>query len=664
MVVCVAILILGSQKAQACTQIEETLSSPDGNIQLRFRLCDGSPQYAVSVRSREQLTWSSLGYSFRNHPSLRSGFEVSEVKKRSHRRIWEQVWGEERHITDHYNEMKVFLVESAGARRQLNLIFRVFDDGMAFRYEIPAQVGLSQFVIMDEHTEFNFVADHPAWWIETYHYHRYEQLYKRSRLSAIADAHTPLTIEGGNHFFSVHEANLTDYASMTLKANGPGRLKADLVPWKNGDKVRATAPMVSPWRTLQIGRTPGDLITSYLILNLNEPNQLADTSWIKPQKYIGIWWGMHLGLWTWSSGPRHGATTERAKQYVDFAAALGMDSVLIEGWNVGWDGDWMENGNQFRFYEPYPHFDLAAVVTYGRSKGVEIMGHHETAGGISNYESQVDDAFRFYGSLGIRAVKTGYVGSRVENGEWHHGQFMVRHYRLIKEKAARNGVMLNIHEPIKDTGIRRTLPNVMTREGARGSEWDAWGGGNPPDHTTIIPFTRGLSGPFDYTPGLFDLFVSQNPQSRPLTTLAKQLALYVVIFSPHHMAADLPENYLGHPAFQFIRDVPTDWHTTRVLHGRIGEYVTIVRRDRRSEDWYLGSITDENARAIEVSLNFLEKGKDYCAEIYQDRPEAHYRHKPMAYEIHRRQVKHGDLLLIRLAPGGGQAIRFRAQARC
>jgi alpha-glucosidase len=460
---------------------------------------------------------------------------------------------------------------------------------------------------------------------------------------------------------------------MTLAGAPNNTLLCDLVSWSDGVKVRGATPFQTPWRTIQIAEKAGDLITSYLILNLNEPNKLGDVSWVHPGKYVGIWWGMHLGTYTWGSGPRHGATTENAKRYIDFAARYGFPGVLIEGWNVGWDGEWTSHGDLFSFTTPYDDFDIEEVTAYAAAKGVQIIGHHETGAAVANYERQMEDAFAFYRALGIDTVKTGYVGwgqgikRRDEAGnlvglEWHHGQYMVQHYRKVVETAARYHIMLDVHEPIKDTGIRRTYPNMMTREGARGQEYNAWGGdgGNPPEHTTILPFTRLLAGPMDFTPGIFDLLFNEaRPNNRVNTTLAKQLALYVVIYSPLQMAADLPENYEGHPAFQFIVDVPVDWQDTQVLNAQIGDYVTIVRQDRNSEDWYLGSITDENGRTLEAPLTFLDSDRKYVAEIYADAAAADWATNPLPVEIDRVLVDRNTILSLKLAPGGGQAIRIR-----
>jgi alpha-glucosidase len=455
---------------------------------------------------------------------------------------------------------------------------------------------------------------------------------------------------------------------MTLKGSAKHVLQCDLIPWPDGIKVKTATPTQTPWRTIQISETAAGLITSHLILNLNEPNKINDVSWIHPMKYVGIWWGMHIGTYTWGSGPEHGATTENAKRYIDFAAENGFDGVLIEGWNVDWDGTWWENGAIFRFTEPHPDYDITEVARYAKSKGVSIIGHHETGAHIGNYQSQQEEAFKYAKKYGINAIKTGYVGQNAVSvsGEkvWHHGQYMVRHYRKVVELAAKYQIMLDVHEPIKDTGIRRTWPNMMTREGARGQEYNAWAedGGNPVDYFTIIPFTRMLAGPFDYTPGIFDLEFKQagRPNNRVRGTLAKELAIYVVIYSPLHMAADLPENYKDQPALKFIENVPVDWEFTQVPHAQIGDYITIARKDRNSPDWYIGSITDENARQLDLPLTFLDADTRYIAEIYADAPDTDWETNPLAIDIKELAVNQETVLRLSLAPGGGQAIRIRA----
>ncbi len=639
------------------------VSSPNGELTVVLTLQEGTPHYRIELSGRPLLAPSRLGFSFKNAAALRENLEIAASSSSSFDETWEQPWGEVRHIRNHYNQLRVELKETQQPGRRLDIVFRAFDDGVGFRYEIPEQENLNDFEIMDEHTEFALTGAHRSWWIPAYGIERYEYLYRETPADQIEVVHTPLTMETKDGIFlSIHEAALADYAAMTLKNTGGNVLEADLVPWLDGSKVKGSSPLKTPWRTIQVARKPGDLITSYLILNLNEPNRLADVSWIEPGKYVGIWWGMHLGVYSWASGEKHGATTARTKKYIDFAAENGFAGVLVEGWNEGWDGDWMVNGHKFKFSTPYPDYDIEELSRYAAEKGVRLIGHHETSFGIDNYESQLDEAFAFAQRLGINRIKTGYVGNRVKPKQWQHGQYMVRHYRKVVEKAAEYGIMLNVHEPIKDTGIRRTYPNMMTREGGRGMEYSAWSGdgGNPPDHTVLLPFTRMLSGPFDFTPGIFDLlFEEAKPDNRVNSTLAKQLAYYVVIYSPMQMAADLIENYSGQPAFQFIRDVPCDWEETLVLHAQIGDFVTFARKDRNGPDWYIGSITDENARSLEAELAFLDAGTRYLAEIYADGPHGDWQGNPYDIEIRRELVDSSSKLTLRLAAGGGQAIRLR-----
>ncbi|WP_142456101.1 glycoside hydrolase family 97 protein [Gracilimonas mengyeensis] len=641
------------------TDINEPFTSPDEKITVEVnRTNEGGLTYSAAYQETEIIKPSALGIEFMDSTVYAGDIEILHFEKSSTDETWEQPWGEKRLIRNHYNEYKL---ETVAGGHQLNIYFRLFNDGVAFRYEIPEQENLDSLNIKKEKTEFIFADNYPAWWIPAYMPDRYEYLYKKSPINELEVVHTPLTLELNDSLYvSIHEAALTDYASMVLRQSGTNTLHGELVPWSDGIAVKGSAPVTSSWRTIHITQTPGELLTSSMILNLNEPNKLEDTSWIKPGKYIGIWWGMHIDKYTWGSGERHGATTEITKKYIDFAAEHGFDGVLVEGWNIGWDGDWVNNLDAFNFTQPYPDFDIEALTEYAREKGVGLIGHHETSAGVTNYENQLEDAFQFYEDLGISRVKTGYVGPKLDGKEWHHGQFGVRHYRKVVETAAKHHVMVNAHEPIKDTGIRRTYPNMMTREGARGMEFNAWSadGGNPPEHTTILPFTRLVGGPMDFTPGVFELEIPSKPNNRVNTTLAKQLALYVVIYSPLHMASDLPENYEGEPAFQFIKDVPTDWEDTKVLQSKIGDHITVVRKDRNSEDWYLGSITDENSRTFEIDLSFLEKGVTYKAEMYQDGEEANYQSNPAAIKIASKEVTAEDTLTIDLAPGGGMAVRF------
>jgi alpha-glucosidase len=667
----VAVAILAGiawQEARA-----EWVRSPDGTIEAELVLRNHAPIYTIRRFGAEVIRPSQLGFVLSGDRPLTTDFEIESIERNSHDQTWTQPWGEKKEIRCNYNELRLLLRQRDQQARQLAIVFRLFDDGVGFRYEFPKQAHLTDVVIVDEMTQFALAAEATAWSIPALQDLRYEYLYKQTPVSELRRVHTPLTCQTADGIcLSIHEAALYDFASMTLANVGDRTLKADLVPWSDGVKVRATAPFHTPWRTIQIADSPGELITSYLILNLNEPNRLGDVSWIKPGKYVGVWWEMHLNLATWGSGKKHGANTAHVKRYIDFAAKYGFDGVLVEGWNEGWDGDWYANGNRFNFTKPYPDFDIEQLAAYARDREVFLIGHHETAGGIDNYQRQLEDAYDLYERLGVRAVKSGYVanGQNIERHagdkvtrEWHHGQFMVRHYQHALEEAARHRIMLIAHEPIKATGIRRTFPNMISREGARGQEYNAWAadGGNPPEHTTILPFTRMLAGPMDFTPGVFDILLQagDRPDNRVNTTLAKQLALYVVLYAPFQMAVDLPEVYQSHlDAFQFIRDVPTDWQDTRVLHASIGDYVAIARKERDAEDWYLGAVTDQRGRSLETPLAFLDRDRTYVAEIYRDADNADWRSNPTAYVIENTEVNANTILNLRLAPGGGQAIRF------
>ncbi len=647
------------------SSISQELStfSPDGKLKATFLLNNGIPYYIITRDADVIIKPSRMGFRLQDKDPLCKNFSLVLSTKSTFDETWTQPWGEVKTIRNHYNELSVQLQQTNSAKQKLNIIFRIFNDGVGFRYHFPEQTQIDSFQIMDELTEFKLMNNNNVWWIPAYSDNRYEYLFTKSQINDIDTVHTPVTMETSDGLYlCIHEANLTDYASMTLFRSGKNTLGCDLVPWANGVKVKARAPFYTPWRTIQISDSPGGLITSCLVLNLNEPSKIEDTSWIKAGKYVGIWWGMHLGKYSWSSGRKHGATTENTKRYIDFAARHRFSRVLVEGWNLGWDGNWYENGDQFNFTTPYPDFDIRELAQYASNKNVELIGHHETGAGVANYERQLEEAFAFYDHLGIHTVKTGYVGKRADKTEWHHSQYMVRHYRNVVKTAAKYKIVLDVHEPIKDTGIRRTWPNMMTREGARGQEYNAWSldGGNPPDYLTIIPFTRMLSGPFDYTPGIFDIYFDDyKPHNRVNHTLAKELATYIVIYSPLQMAADLIENYENQPAFNFITDVPVDWEKTLVIHARIGDYVTIARKDRHHNEWYVGSVTDENPRLLKAKLDFLESGQSYVAEIYADAADANWKDNPLAIEIFKKLVdKHTDILL-KLAPGGGQAIRIR-----
>ena len=664
----VLMLVAGNAGAETIASLE----SPGGTLTVTVTLdADGRPGYAIARNGAPVIADSRLGFILSGSPKLDRGFRLDGVERKSQDETWEQPWGERRFIRDRHQELRVRLIEKRAGGRRLHVVFRAFDDGVGFRYEFPAQEALRDVGIVEELTEFAVAEPATAWWITGGELNRYEYLYQRTPLANVGQAHTPMTMrtESGLHL-AVHEAALVDYAAMWLRRSGAGqRLRAVLSPGGDGPPVSRTAPFATPWRTIQIAPTAGGLYESNLILNLNEPNALGDVSWFKPYKYAGIWWSLHLDTETWATGPRHGATTSNAKRYIDFAAANGFRGVLIEGWNPGWDGDWFADGSEFNFIEATPDFDLEAVAAYARKRGVRLVGHHETAGNVARYESQLGPALDLYARLGINSVKTGYVadagGIRAEeNGRigyrWHDGQFMSRHHLRVVTEAAKRRIAVNPHEPIKDTGLRRTYPNWVSREGARGMEYNAWGDPpNPPEHEANLIFTRMLAGPMDFTPGVVSLTGKGGQQIQ--STLAKQLALYVVIYSPIQMVADLPENYAKQPgAFKFIRDVPADWAETRVLAGEVGDYAAIVRKDRNGQDWYLGAVTDEDARVLDISLDFLDAGRAYTAEIYRDGDDADWRVRPFSIAIEKRPARHGDALKLRLAPGGGLAIRFRA----
>jgi alpha-glucosidase len=657
-------------QAQGAIQV----ASPHGRNVATVEVREGKLLWSLTRDRRPIILPSQLGFEFRGAPALDSGFAIVDTARASHDTTWTQPWGEVARVREHYNELAVTVAERSGAGRRLIVRVRAFDDGIGFRYELPQQTGLDAVEITRELTEFAMADNAMAWWIPSNRprMDRSEELYSSAPVSTLDSIQTPLTMQtsDGRTALVIHEANLVDYARLFLA--GPrmeGRtLRAALAPWADGIAVRGRAPLITPWRTIQLADHVAELAPSLLGLKLNPPTALPATEWIRPMKYVGIWWGMHINTMTWGSGPKHGATTANAKRYIDFAAKHGFGGVLVEGWNTGWDGDWIANRDAFSFTRSYPDYDLAEVARYAKGKGVKLIVHNETSGGIENYERQLDSAFTLYRSLGLDAIKTGYVTDFISGGHSHYSQPMVRHHRRVMEAAARYGIMVNAHEPIHDTGERRTWPNMMTREGARGQEYNAWSGdgGNPPEHETILFFTRLLSGPMDFTPGIFDLLVERPTgqgrrpdEPRVRTTLAKQLALYVVLYSPLQMAADLPENYEGNPAFQFIRDVAVDWDTTRVIDGRIGDYVVVARRERGGQNWFLGAITDEEGRTLEVPLSFLRPGRRYIAEVYADGPKANWLDNPLPVTITRRTVTSLSRLRMVLAPGGGQAIRIR-----
>ena len=678
-------MLLGAA-AVASEPSEVRIASPDGAIVVTVHAKDGVARYEATLDGKPALLPGRLGMLFRDRPGFDKDLKIVASTTAAKDETWEQPWGERRFVRDRHNEAVIaFRSNDRHAERRFDLRVRVFDDGIGFRYELAAQKALrGDLDIVDELTEFNLPEEGTkAWWIPGRRWNRYEYIYNDgTTLEPIAMAHTPMTVRlAAGPYLSVHEAALVDYGAMVLDHKRGGIFKADITPWSDGARVKTRAPFKTPWRTVQIARDAKALLNSDLILNLNEPNKLGDVSWVEPGKYVGIWWEMHIREGTWGSGPHHSATTENTKKYIDFAAKHGFAGVLVEGWNPGWEKDWFANGQVFDFTRPYPDFDLEALGRYARDKGVRLIGHHETGAASSHYEQQMEAAFDLYEKAGVRQVKTGYVADAlgiqrldkdgVIHYEWHDGQFQVNHHLRVVEAAAKRKISINPHEPIKDTGLRRTYPNWISREGARGQEYAAWGvPPNPPSHETILPFTRMLSGPFDFTPGLFDLEPNKRPpvakdfprndlRSRAETTLAKQLAQYVVIYSPIQMAADLPENYEKRPdAFQFIKDVPTDWEESLALGGEPGDYVGFARRRRGGADWFVGVVTDENARTTTIALDFLDEGKTYVAEIYRDGPRANWKTRPYDMVIEKRDVKMGDVLKLPLAPGGGAAVRF------
>ncbi|PWB23783.1 glycoside hydrolase family 97 protein [Flavobacterium sp. HTF] len=660
------LITLASMLIFACstkTQKTYKISSPGKISELVFELtASGQPQYSFSSNGKSVIEPSLLGFEFQQIQKMTDGFEVVSTEEKTADQTWEQPWGEFKKVRDHHTEMIVHLKETAGDERLVDIIFRVFDDGLGFRYEFPKQPHLGKVKISNEVTQFTFKDNNEVWWIPVHRENSYyESTYRKTLMSKTDTINTPATFETKDKLYvAIHEASLTDFASMTLLKTSDKQYKSDLVPWADGVKVYAETPFKTPWRTVVVGKTPGDVATSTIMLNLNEPSKIEDLSWITPSKYIGIWWGMHLEKFTWGQGPKHGATTKNTKEYIDFAAKNNFDGVLVEGWNEGWDGDWTADGSAFSFVKAYPDFNLEEITKYAAIKNVRLIGHHETAGATKNYENQLEDAFKLYQKMGVNSVKTGYVNKFLDKKEWHDSQYGARHYRKVIETAAKYHIMIDNHEPMKGTGIQRTYPNFMSQEGGRGQEYNAWSvdGGNTPEHLTTLPFTRMLSGPFDYTPGNFNFDYKTPSGARVQTTLANQLALYVIIFSPLQMASDLPENYVGKPEFQFIKDVPCTWSDTKVLDSKIGEYTTIVRKDWDGKNWYLGSITNRNARDLKVTLSFLDKDKEYEAEIYADGAGANYKTNPYPVIISKQKVNNKTVLDLKLAAGGGTAVKF------
>jgi alpha-glucosidase len=667
-------------------QVQSTsISSPDG--QNSFEISDRGGQLRYSMRRGEELLIqnSRLGLRFLKQHGFDENLRILSFETTSHDETWEQPWGERREVRDHHQELLIN-AERISPNFKINIRVRAFNDGIGFRYEVPKQDNLGDVSIIEELTDFNVGDSTNSWTIPARMYNRYEYLYQEKPVGQLQMVHTPATFEkeSGTHL-SIHEAALVNYSGMSLHQQREGVLQADLAPRSDGVLVKTKTPFMTPWRTVQIAEDAVGLVNSDLILNLNEPNKLGDVSWFEPGKYAGIWWEQHIkeGTWGNTDGPinHHAATTEATKEKMDFAAKHGFDGVLVEGWNIGWDGDWFNNGDVFSFTKTYEDFDIAEVARYGREVGVRLIGHHETSGNISNYENQLEDAMDLMQDHDVRVIKSGYVADagdmkRIdENGiakfEFHDGQFAVDHHLKVVKLAAEHQIAMNPHEPVKDTGLRRTYPNWVSREGARGQEFNAWGvPPNGPDHALDLIFTRMLSGPMDYTAGAFDLRPNEQPpvakdlqrndlRSRIEHTLAKELSLYVAIYSPIQMVMDLERNYdARRDAFQFIKDVPTDWEHSIALQGEVGDFAVIARKDRNSDDWYLGALTDADARNLSVNLSFLGEGA-YEAQIYRDGPKADYETNPYDLLIEVQNVTATATLDLPLGRSGGAAIRFK-----
>ena len=677
------------------SQVQNSFTESLGNVKLNFSLDDmGSPHYEVSYKNKAVIKKSLLGFKISGAPL--GPFIVKGTVTKSADETWSPVWGEVKEIRDKHKQLTISLQEKHTPNRLLNIIFRVFDDGVGFRYEFPLQPKLKHFVISDELTEFNVSGDHKTFWIPG-DYDSNEYAYTTSPLSQVDAWKLPLISNGSKEenmpdqfavqtplmmksidglYINIHEAALVDYSSMQLHVDRANyKLSAHLVPAPSGQKVYLRAPVKTPWRTVLVSDKAAEILTSKTILNLNEPSKVVNTSWIRPMKYIGIWWEMQTnkGSWSYSDNldsvsatgslfpnERHSANTSNVKKYIDFASNHGISGLLVEGWNTGWE-EWFGtfHDKEFDFVTPYPDFDVVGIMNYAKRKNVQMIMHNETGGSVDLYERQMDTAFRFMNRFGYPAVKTGYVGRIIPRGEHHDGQWMVNHYIHAAEKAARYKVMINMHEPVRPTGLHRTYPNWLANEAARGNEFNAFSEGNQPEHETILPFTRLMGGPMDYTPGIFKIrnYSKEVPGRQVHTTLAKQLALYITMYSPLQMAADLPENYEAHmDAFQFIKDVPVDWDDTRILEAEPGDYLTIARKEKGKDAWFIGSITDERNRSSEISLDFLTLGKKYTATIYADGDKADWKSNPEAYKITSQKVDSKTKLKLKVAPGGGYAI--------
>jgi hypothetical protein len=677
----------------------QNIPSPSGKMAVAFKLTtSGQPSYSINYNNKPVIAESTLGIKLKDKPALDANFEIENSKTATFNTSWQPVLGEQSSIVNHYNELTISLIQKE-THIKMNIIFRVFNEGVAFRYDFPKQKDLNYFIISNEETQFNLTENNKVFWIPG-DFDSNEYVYNETKFSEIDNTklnlnngigvksipgkyvvQSPLMMKSPSGLYlNIFEAAVVNYPVMHLDADVKNnKLTSHLVPNAIGDKAYLQAPCVSPWRTIMISNDARDIVASKMILNLNEPCKIEDTSFIKPMKYVGIWWEMHIGKSTWDyagsqnaqnvstqdlipSG-KHGATTQNTKRYIDFAAKNGFDGVLVEGWNVGWE-DWFGNWKEevFDFVTPYPDFDLEAITAYAKSKNVKMIMHHETSGSVANYERHLDRALQLMKKYNYPAAKTGYVGKIIPRGEFHDGQTMVNHFNFVAKRFADHKLMLNSHESSRPTGYSRTYPNYIAAEAARGNEFNAWSTGNPPMHETILPFTRLLGGPMDYTPGIFEIKMSHYDKSKTEqvhTTLCKQLALYVTMYSPLQMAADLIENYEKYPdAFQFIKDVALDWQDSKYLEAEPGDYLTVVRKAKNSEKWFLGAITDENSRKSAIKLDFLTKGKKYKAIVYEDAKDADWKNNPIAYKISTREVTATSKINLNLAPGGGTAISF------
>jgi len=677
----------------------QSLQSPDGDLQMNFKLQEnGTPTYSLFYKGNEVVKTSKLGLSLKDAEDLLANFSIENTEESTFDETWTPVWGESKEIRNHYNELEVNLVQEE-TDRKLIVRFRLFDEGLGFRYEFPEQKNLVYFILEEERTQFAMNGDHTAFWIAG-DYDSQEYDYTESKLSEIREkfegsyqsnasqeqfsetgVQTSLMMKTDDGLYiNLHEAALVDYSLMNLNLDDENMIfESWLTPDAIGNKGYLQTPAVSPWRTIMVSDDARDILASDMNLNLNEPNKLEDTSWITPIKYIGVWWEMITGKSSWAytddlasvqlgetdysetePNEKHAANTSHVKEYIDFASEHGFDAVLVEGWNEGWE-DWFGQSKDyvFDFVTPYPDFDVEAIHEYAKNKGVKMMMHHETSGAIRNYERHMDTAYQFMNKYDYPAVKSGYVGNIIPRGEHHYGQWAINHYLYAVKKAADYKVMVNAHEAVRPTGLRRTYPNLIGNESARGTEFQAFGGSKP-NHVTILPFTRLIGGPMDYTPGIFEMDISKlNPDnnSHVNSTLANQLALYVTMYSPLQMAADLPENYMKFPdAFQFIKDVALDWDESIYLEAEPGRYITAARKEKGHSNWFVGNVNGNDARTSKIEFDFLDKGKEYIATIYSDAPEAHYKTNPQAYEIKNYRVNSKSKLSQKSVPGGGYAI--------